>query len=59
VVGAKEAEKIIYDLNSEKTRVMALRSNNNSINFNIDIHIQEVEEESTLIYNIKMNGNDP
>ncbi len=53
------AEHIIYDLNSEKTRMMALRSNNNAINFNIDVAVDEVVEESLLIYNITMRGTDP
>ena len=38
---------------------MALRSNNNSINFNIAINVDEVIEESVNIYEIKMHGNDP
>lgn len=38
---------------------MALSSNNGAKNFNIDVAIEEVVDESLLIYNIKMTGNDP
>lgn len=38
---------------------MALSSNNGAKNFNIDVAIGEVVDESLLIYNIKMTGNDP
>lgn len=38
---------------------MALRSNNNAINFNITIEVEEVLEESLLIYSITMKGTDP
>jgi hypothetical protein len=59
LLGEHEAEHITYDLNSEKTRMMALRSNNNSINFNIEVAVEEVLEESLLIYHLTMRGTDP
>ena len=58
-MGEQEAERLIYDLNSEKARMMAVRSNNNVINFNITIDVEEVLEESLLIYTISMKGTDP
>jgi hypothetical protein len=39
--------------------MMALKSSNGAINFNISIRVDEVIEESILIYDIKMTGNDP
>lgn len=58
-MGEQEAERLIYDLNSEKARMMAVRSNNNVINFNITIDVEEVLEESLLIYTISMKGTNP
>lgn len=58
-IGEKVAEKIIYELNSEKPRMIAIKSANGTINFNIKVDVDEITEESILIYDVKMSGNDP
>lgn len=58
-IGEKVAEKIIYELNSDKARMIAIKSGNGTINFNIKVDVDEITEESILIYDVKMSGSDP
>ena len=49
----------MYQFNEENDRTIAIKSSNDAVNFNIDIIVQSVDEQSPLIYDLVMRGNDP
>lgn len=58
-IDKKAIDLKMYAFNEEKDRTIAIKSSNDSINFNIDIMMEEVDEHSPLIYDLLMKGNDP